>query len=583
MLGSYIAIFSLLSQVTPSEAFHIGAVSPTTHLYNNYKATSPAHRSGLSRKNGCPSYSSLPCSREGVFNTQGKAVKSHCLSQLVERGVISQATDLQKLDEFLCSSEALNMRAKGQIPAVYYGIDLTNNFIHEGTLLQLLVLRRFLAHKFNVVIILGGGTTTVGDPSFRSRRSKASITSYDEGSNEKSVILDQECWFPNHSEENELAILNIVAKVLTKPIELDGGNKLVPSLSFASKLDKEDIDKITSNSFNVVVVNNRDLYDTVKLSEYLGTVANNTSVGRMLSRDSLKSRMSCKDGDDKKLQVNMSLAELMYMSLQAMDFVHVAAKYNAVIQLGGSDQMGNIVSGVDLSRSLGDAGKTLFGITTPLLQTPSGEKISKSVGESLIKITTETRALPFWSHFRSVDDAVVGDYLRWLTSVPLSSIQETLSKHVNEGKVLLADELTTTVFGKEYTDAIHKYWLSSDSTTMTMPAGKCSPHDYDSFVKFTECAPSITLRREQLNDGIEFGDMLDQLRTPQMVSGFFHSNRRAIREGSCRINGSLVTSVNHKITPEDFIHITSEDERSLYYVTLSFGKRQIYFVKLEET
>lgn len=480
------------------------------------------------------------------------------------------------------------------IPYCCVGIDLTNNFIHEGTLFQLFVLRRFLAHKFNVVIILGGGTTTVGDPSYKIRRSNAAVGSSDTGCHADNAILNQECIVPSSSPENTSAILDIVTKVLTQSIEIPGGDIVHPSLSFSSELSESDVRRVTSSCYNVVCLNNRDLYDRVTLSEFLATVAGNMSVGRMLSRDCIKARMSFSESNATKLKANMNLAEFMYMSLQATDFIHVASKFNSILQLGGSDQMGNIMSGVDLSSSLGEAGKTVFGITTPLLRTPSGEKISKSVGEGLLKITTDTKPLAFWSHFRSVDDAVVEDYLRWLTRVPLSLIKDTMSRHINDGKVrleiyraillqvLLADELTTAMFGRDYTDALHKYWLARDVGALTRSREDLSAEDYDSFVKFTKCVQSVALDPEELEGGVEFGSLLDQLRTPQMVSGKFYSNRRAIREGTCRINGSVVSSVNYKVGPGDLLRSSCKDGRVFKYITIQFGKHQLFFAILNQ-
>ncbi|ORM39339.1 Tyrosine--tRNA ligase [Babesia sp. Xinjiang] len=518
---------------------------------------------------------------EGAFSVKGKTVKSPFLFELIERGLIANATDLARLDELFCSRESAAKST--DVPAVYYGIDLTANFIHEGTLLQLLLLRRFLAQGFNVVVLLGGGTTLVGDPSFKSKRTKATITSSESGNTRYNAILDRITPCASVKEDNYAGILEVVKKLLTRELETVDGHLVHPALKLASAIGDGDLTKVTSTPYNVVVVNNRDIYDRVTLTEYLGTVARNMSVGRMLSRECIKSRLLYTEeaGVTTLRMANMDLAEFIYMSLQATDFVHVASKYNAVIQLGGSDQMGNIMSGIELANGLNNLSKPLFGITTPLLQTRSGEKVSKSNSEELLRITADIPPLVFWSHFRNVDDQVVGRYLQWLTQVPINNIDEALAKHVNTAKVLLADELTSSIFGKRYTDALQEHWVKGDVANVTKPRENCSTEEYDSLVTFVDCVPHVEVSLDQLTQGVPFAELLDMLRTPQLVSGLFYSNRRAIREGTCRINGIVETHVDRLVTANDLLNVSCEDGRSMQYIALQFGKRQLYLAVLK--
>ncbi|GIX62642.1 tyrosyl-tRNA synthetase [Babesia caballi] len=520
---------------------------------------------------------------DDIFTTRGKTVASPFLAELVDRGVVSQATDISKLDDFIRLHESNANGAQGPVPAIYYGIDLTADFIHEGTLLQLLLLRRFLARGFNVVVVLGGGTTPVGDPSFKTRRTRAVFAASRSGAAKHNAILDRAATCASVAKENYNGILDIVKKLMTRELKTDQGDVIRPSLAFASEMSEADAAQVTSSSYNVVILDNSDLYNRVTLTEYLNTVASNMSVGRMLSRDCIRSRLLVgEDGATALRRANMDLAEFMYMSLQAMDFVHVASRFNAVIQLGGSDQMGNIMSGVELASSLSGLGKQVFGITTPLLQTRSGEKISKSSGECMLRIRAETPALSLWSHLRNVDDEVVASYLQLLTLVPRSRIQDTMAAHVNESKVLLADELTTAVFGRECTEAIHKHWLSADIAHVANSAEGCSPEDYQSFERFVECVPSVTVTADELASGIPFGALLDRVRTPQLVSGLFYSNRRAIREGTCRINGRVETRVDYRVTSDDLLRVSCADGRVTEHIALQFGKRQLYFAILKK-
>ncbi|GBE60253.1 tyrosyl-tRNA synthetase [Babesia ovata] len=571
-----IALGLLICPILASWSFRIASHKRQWSNIGDFRSAIQANRGGLDSRIE---------QAESAFGVQGKDVASPFLAELIDRGVVAQATDLSKLDELLCLHEAAPESANAQVPAIYYGIDLTANFVHEGTLLQLLLLRRFLAHGFNVVIVLGGGTTPVGDPSFKTKRTKATLAATSGEVVGNNAILGSVSTCPSVSKENYDGILNVVKKLLTREIITDGGERFSPNLFFVSQMGEAEIARMRSSRHNVVVVNNRNLYDNVTLTEFLNTVARHMSVGRMLSRESIKSRLILEDGRGAAplRKANMDLGEFMYMALQAADFVHVASKFNAVIQLGGSDQMGNIMSGVELAGSLIELNKSLLGVTTPLLQTKKGEKVSKSSAECLLAITAETPALTLWSHFRNLDDEVVPNYLRWLTQVPLTTIDDTLATHVNQAKALLADELTAAIYGNEYKEALHKHWLSGEAAQLHQSIDGCDPEEYGSFARFVSCVPRVFLKAEELESGVPFGDLLDRVRTPQLTSGLFYSNRRAIREGTCRINGKVETRVDRFITTDDLLHVSSTDGRVIKYVALQFGKRQLHLAVLESS
>eukprot|EP00375_Theileria_parva_P003596 XP_766281.1 tyrosyl-tRNA synthetase [Theileria parva strain Muguga] len=444
-----------------------------------------------------------PLDRESHFTRIEHEPVSRILSQCMERSMISQSTDFVKLDQLLTSYQTQNFN-NSMYNSIYYGIDCTNDFIHEGTLFQLLLLRRFLSENFNVVLVLGGGTTLVGDPSYKLRRNRNDNFHF------SNFILNKD-----NSEidtTNEQAIEEIATKILSRPIKIENTGLyndviVVPKVVRVSNLESDlDILSEMSKPYRVFIVNNRDIYNRVNLMEYLETVARNMNVGRMLARDCIKIRMLDKDGTGYKKSINMDLAELMYMSLQAMDFVYLAQNFNCKIQLGGNDQMGNIVSGIELAGEHDTNGSSLgignvYGITTPLLKDKFGEKISKTGSNCFLKITNKTSPHEFWSHFRSVDDSEVENYLKWFTDVSLDKIKESILEHYNSGKVLLADELTRLLYGNQTVELIHKFCMTKNFSDLTpfLTNSGTNLEDFESFINFSKAVPHINLTTEQLS------------------------------------------------------------------------------------
>ncbi|EKX73796.1 tyrosyl-tRNA synthetase, putative [Theileria equi strain WA] len=529
------------------------------------------------------SSSSQPRDGQCPIKSGTPTVTSRFLADCVDRGLIFQATDMSKLDDLLCESAKGIFCQDSTYPAVYYGIDCTNNFIHEGTLLQLLLLRKFLSQKLNLVIVIGGGTTVVGDPSYKQRKNR--IKKDGNVQVTKSTILDKP-WNDSIVEEgNEKAILGAIYKILSPPLTVDG-KEVYPNIINTSENDANISNRIKS-PYNVIIINNRKLYENVSLMEYLEIVAKNMNLGRMLSRDSIKLRINNESDKVERKRpfsgINMDLSELMYMSLQAMDFIYVASKFNVKVQLGGSDQMGNIVSGLELADALGM--KDLVGVTTPLLQDKHGEKISKSNANCLLKITRDTVPSVLWTHFRNIDDDLVLSYLKWLTDVSMEKIEDSINEHINTAKILLADELSAKLYGKESVDAIHKYGLSKDFQSlqpyldgkMNVPIG-----EYNLFASFSQSVPHTRVSEEKLKEGIEFHELLDSVRIPFLATGIFYTNKQSIRDGICKINGRLETNIKHKVTCEDIKSIKSQDGHVLNYIVLQVGKRQIYFVLIDK-
>ncbi|XP_954018.1 tyrosyl-tRNA synthetase, putative [Theileria annulata] len=514
----------------------------------------------------------------------------------MERSMISQSTDFVKLDQLLTSYQTQNFN-NSMYNSIYYGIDCTNDFIHEGTLFQLLLLRRFLSEKFNVVLVIGGGTTLVGDPSYKLRRNRNDKFYF------SNFVLNKDK--SEFDTTNEQSIEQIATKILSLPIKIDNtspdnnNNYALPKVVRVSDLSTDlDVSSEMCNPYRVFIVNNRDIYNRVNLMEYLETVARNMNVGRMLSRDCIKIRTVDKDGTGYKKSINMDLSELMYMSLQAMDFVYLAENFNCKIQLGGNDQLGNIISGIELASSLGIG--NIFGITTPLLKDKFGEKISKTGSNCFLKITNKISPHEFWSHFRSVDDSVLEkyyhylysyiyiwpinnilySYLKWFTDVSLDKIKETMAEHYNSGKVLLADELTRLLYGNQMVELIHKFCMSKQFSELKpfLTNFDTNMEEFESFINFSKAVPHINLTSQQLSKvGVKLLEVLDAVRVPQFSNACFHSNKKFIKEGGCRVNGNVVTDVNYTLTEDDVVKLTSEGNH-YKYISIQMGNRRLYFL-----
>ncbi|UKJ88169.1 tyrosyl-tRNA synthetase [Theileria orientalis] len=482
--------------------------------------------------------------------------------------MVSQTTDFVKIDELLAEYENKNFNNE-MCASVYYGIDCTNDFIHEGTLFQLMFLRRFLSQRFNAILVIGGGTTLVGDPSYKLRKNRQESSYFSEVLGPVNGV--------QFDTSREDAICSVATKILSLPMEING-EVVRPKVHHITDLESEvDITMEMCNPYKVFVFNNRDLYKKVNLIEYLESVARNMNVGRMLTRDCIKMRIVEKDREHNRRSVNMDLSELMYMSLQAMDFVYLAQRLNCKIQLGGNDQMGNIVSGIELADSLGI--NNVFGLTTPLLEDKFGEKISKSGSNCFLKITKGTSPHEFWSHFRSIDDSLVERYIKWFTKVPLEKIEETISDHYNTAKVLLADELTSVIYGKQVVDLIHKFCLSKTFEDLVpfMNSKEVDLEVFQDLVNLTKLVPHYELTSAKLKEGVELTLVLDSIRVPQFSNSSFHSNKNFIREGGCKINGQVVDDIKYKLTQKDVVKLTSCGNEHKY-ILIQLGKRKLYFV-----
>jgi tyrosyl-tRNA synthetase len=313
--------------------------------------------------------------------------KSDLLRLLSERGYIHQITDASGLDA-LASTQT--------IPG-YIGFDATAPSLHVGNLVSVMLLRRLQQAGHKPIVLLGGGTTKVGDPS---------------GKDEMRRFLSEE-----DIAGNIVSIRRIFERFL---IFGDGPT-------------------------DAVLVNNADWLDTLDYIPFLRDVGRHFTINRMLTFDSVKLRLD--------REQPLTFIEFNYMILQAYDYRELARRLGARLQMGGSDQWGNIVNGIDLARRMDDA--ELFGITTPLLTTADGAKMGKSVNGAVWLHEDQLPHYDYWQFWRNSDDRDVGRFLRLFTDMPLDEIArlETLQgAEINEAKKVLANEATALCRGRAAAD-----------------------------------------------------------------------------------------------------------------------------------
>tara|TARA_Y100001968_G_scaffold231062_1_gene213885 strand:+ start:604 stop:1824 length:1221 start_codon:yes stop_codon:yes gene_type:complete len=313
--------------------------------------------------------------------------KSDFLNHINERGFIYQISDSDKLDK-LFSEEKIS---------AYIGFDCTAPNLHIGSLMQILLLKKLQDFGHTPIVLIGGATSKIGDPSLKDKSRK--MLSYEDiNSNVKGI-----------------------KKVFEKFL---------------------DINKIK-------IIDNSKWLEELNYIDFLREIGSHFSVNRMLSFDSVKQRL--------EREQNLSFLEFNYMILQGYDFYKLNTDYNCILQMGGSDQWGNIICGIDLSRRL--AGKELFGLTTPLLTTSSGQKMGKTEeGAIWLNFISEkdnhsTHPRDFWNYWRDkTENDDVGKFLRLFTDIPLNEIYEIeklKNEDIEKGKELLATTITEIVHGKD--------------------------------------------------------------------------------------------------------------------------------------
>ena len=310
--------------------------------------------------------------------------QSDFVCTLTERGFLHQCTDL----------DALDAAAANGIISAYIGFDCTAPSLHAGSLVPIMLLRilQYTGHK--PVVLMGGGTTKVGDPS---------------GKDEARQIFEDAA-----IAANMVGIKDVFAKFLT----------------------------FGDGPTDAVMVNNADWLDELQYIPFLRDYGRHFSVNRMLGFDSVKLRL--------EREQPLSFLEFNYMIFQAYDFLELSRRVGCTLQMGGSDQWGNIVNGVDLGRRLDN--RTLYGLTTPLLTTSSGAKMGKTADDAVWLSADMLSPYNYWQYWRNTEDADVGRFLRLFTDLPpgeVARLEALDGVEINEAKKILADNATKLCHGVE--------------------------------------------------------------------------------------------------------------------------------------
>ncbi|MGR3623609.1 tyrosine--tRNA ligase [Pseudophaeobacter sp.] len=340
--------------------------------------------------------------------------KSDFVAVMMERGFLADCTDYQGLDEALM---------QGVKPA-YIGFDATAKSLHVGSLIQIMMLRWFQKTGHQPITLMGGGTTKVGDPSFRA--------------DERPLLTEAQI------DDNIAGIKKVFSAYI-------------------------DYDSDASNK--ALMLNNAEWLDGLNYLEFLRDIGRHFSVNRMLAFESVKSRLD--------REQSLSFLEFNYMILQAYDFLELNRRYGCVLQMGGSDQWGNIVNGIDLTRRVLD--NSIYGLTSPLLTTSDGKKMGKSQ-DGAVWLNPEMRSpYEFWQFWRNTTDADVGRFLKLYTELPVDECERLgalAGSEINDAKITLANEVTKLLHGAEAAataeatarEVFEKGGIGGDLPTFTLQA-----------------------------------------------------------------------------------------------------------------
>ena len=413
-------------------------------------------------------------------------LKSDFLRILAERGFVHQCSDEAGLDA---------LAKKGEVVA-YVGYDCTAPSLHVGSLISIMMLAWLqVTGAGKPIVLMGGGTTRVGDPSGKDETRK--------------ILTLQEI------ESNKAGMAQAFAKFL----------------------------KFGAGKGAAVITDNAEWLAFLNYIEFLRDVGRHFSVNRMLTMDSAKLRLD--------REQELSFIEFNYMLLQAYDFVELARRYGCNLQMGGSDQWGNIVTGIDLGRRMGTP--QLYALTCPLLTTASGAKMGKTAAGAVWLNEAQLSAYDYWQYWRNTEDADVGRFLKLFTMLPLEEIAKLAAlagAEINEAKKVLATEATALLHGRDKAEA------AAETARRTFEEGALA-----------ETLPTIEIKRGDLESGIG-------ILTANVHVGFVSSTseaRRQVKGGGLKVNDRVVTDERMLLTPRN---LTPEG-----VIKLSLGKKKHVLLK----
>ncbi|MEP4981765.1 tyrosine--tRNA ligase [Ascidiaceihabitans sp.] len=387
--------------------------------------------------------------------------KSEFVTVMMERGFLADCTDYQGLDEALL---------KGGMPG-YIGFDATAKSLHVGSLIQIMMLRWLQKTGNKPITLMGGGTTKVGDPSFRA---------------DERPLLDA------------AAIDDNIA-----------GIKKV----FSAYLDYGD------GPTDAMMINNAEWLDELNYLDFLRDIGRHFSINRMLSFESVKSRLD--------REQSLSFLEFNYMILQAYDFMELHRRYGCIMQMGGSDQWGNIVNGIDLTRRVIDG--EVYGLTSPLLTTSDGKKMGKSQSGAVWLNPDMLSPYEFWQFWRNTTDADVGRFLKLYTELPVDECDRLGAlegSEINAAKVRLANAVTGLLHGAD-----------------AAAAAEATAREVFEKGGIGDDLPTLTLSAADVGDGIS----IVQLLVKSGLAGSGKEAKRLISENGAKIDDAPLTDAGMMI------------------------------------
>jgi tyrosyl-tRNA synthetase len=413
-----------------------------------------------------------------------QTMKPNFIDEITSRGFFHQCTDLNKLNSLIKTNSI----------KAYIGFDCTASSLHVGSLLQIMCLRLLQKHGHQPIVLLGGGTTLIGDPSGKDATRK---------------ILDEK------SIENNIKKIKEIFEKL---------------LDFSNKKTEP------------IFVNNAEWLKKLNYIEFLRDIGKHFTINKMLSFDSVKLRL--------EREQSLSYMEFNYMILQAYDFFKLNEKNNCILQIGGSDQWGNIVNGVELIRKLSQ--KEAFGLTTPLITLSSGAKMGKTESGAIWLDEKLLSPYEYWQFWRNTNDEDVNRFLKYFTEIEIKDLEETIKdeKNINNLKILLANEATKILHGEKNSKEAEK---TAKETFEGSGIGKN--------------LPEILLKKKQITNGMQILDLL-------VNDKIFKSKgeaRRAINEKGIKINDQVVDDEKKIISSSDF----NDD-----ILKISHGKKRHFLVKI---
>jgi len=411
-------------------------------------------------------------------------MKNNFLREMQERGYLNQCTDLGKLGE-ICNKKSISG---------YIGFDCTASSLHVGSLLQIMILKLMQKHGHQPIVLLGGGTTLIGDPS---------------GKDSTRKILDQ-----NEIKKNIKSITRVFNKIL------------------------DTSDKNTTPIF----VNNAEWLTKLNYIQFLRDTGSHFTINKMLTFDSVKLRLD--------REQSLSYMEFNYMILQAYDFYQLFMKNNCILQIGGSDQWGNIINGTDLIRR--KLHKEAYGLTSPLITLASGAKMGKTENGAIWLNEDQLSPYDYWQFWRNTDDRDVKRFLNFFTEIEPAEINNIYKKekNINNLKILLANEATKILHGKEVSK-------KAEQTAKDTFEGN----------GLSSGLPEIKIKSNEIKKGI---NILDFIAENKILSSK-NEARRAIANRGIKIDDVIIENEKKILRLDDF-------KKNL--LKISYGKKKHYIVKI---